>query len=160
MGEEVHRINGIEERTRKVEDAIIRFEYIADTILVQVEKRLCALEKHDDEITKILYSTYDIKTKEADEKVAVMALSIRDQYDKYFLWSMMISSALFFMMVGFVAYDQGQKADIGTALEERAVASRDNKIRVEVIHTTLDKIDDKLDHISDRQAALITKYVK
>jgi hypothetical protein len=157
MMEESHRIDSIEERTRKVEEAIIGFEYIAKVILVQHENRLCSLEKHDEEIQAILYSSCDVKSKEIDDKLNVVAGSIRTQYDKYVTWGISIIAGLFFMMLGYVAYDQGQKANIGTALEARAVSSQENRTHIEVIHNTLDKIDSKLDRIFENQSTIISK---
>lgn len=154
---EDRRMDSIEERTRKVEDAIIRFEYIADTILVQVENRLCALEKHDEEIQTVLYTTCDIKSKEIDEKVSISAKALKETYDKYFIWCIAISFTLFSMFVGYIAYDQGQKTDIGNDLTKSAVDARDSRTHIEVLHQSVDRMSDKLDRIVENQTVLIEK---
>jgi len=154
------RFDSIEHRTQKVEEAVIKFGYIAETVLVQVEKRLTSLEKHDEEIQSVLYNTCDVKSKEIDDKISINATAIRTQYDKYFIWGVSISSMLFFMMVGYVAYDQGQKADINAALEQRAVAAQESKTHIQAMHNNLARMDDKLDWIFESQAILIDKRVR
>lgn len=157
MYEGEHRITNIEERTRKVEDAIIKFEYIADTILVQVENRLVALEKHDEELQAVLYSTCEIKSKEIDDKVGVAAKALRESFEQYFRWCVGISSGMFLLFVGYVAYDQGQKTVIHDAITVRALDSKENKTRIDSLADGMAKIVTKLDHISDTQYLLLDK---
>lgn len=149
------RFEDVEKRTKLVEEAIIEFKFIAKTVVVEHANKITALESDVDNLKSSIYLTCDAKTKEIDDKVHNAADEIRVQYDKYFMWCVAISSAIFFMMVGYVAYDQGQKADIGNALEARAVASQEAKTHIEVIHGALDKIDNKLDRIFENQAIII-----
>lgn len=140
MDSEAGRIASIEERTRKVEDAIIRFEYIADTILVQVDHRLEVLERQD-----------DVKSKEVDEKLGVTAKALRESFEQYFKWNIGISSAMFFLFVGYMAYDQGQKTSIHEAITIRAIDARENRVRIDSVGNDISKIAEKLDKMADNQ---------
>ncbi|MHB8098077.1 MAG: hypothetical protein ACYDD5_00625 [Sulfuricurvum sp.] len=144
MDSEAGRIASIEDRTRKVEDAIIRFEYIADTILVQVDHRLEALERQD-----------DAKSKEIDEKLGVTAKALRESFEQYFKWSIGISSAMFFLFVGYMAYDQGQKTSIHEAITIRAIDARENRVRIDSVGDDIGKISEKLDKMADNQYLML-----
>lgn len=147
-------VDDIEVRTRKVEEAIIGFSYIADVILVQHNLRLRELEKHDEELQTILYASSDVKSQEIDTKVSIAANSLRDTFEKYFKWSIAISSAMFFIFIGYITYDQGQKDAIGTAITARALDSRENKTNITTLFRYSDKIDSKFDQIINNQEEL------
>lgn len=64
------RFDDIDKRTKRVEEAIIKFEYIADTVLTKHEKRIENCENEIDNLKISIYQACDTKTTEVDKKIA------------------------------------------------------------------------------------------
>ena len=74
MQEETHK--DLERRTRLVEEAIIEFKFIAKTVVVEHADRIKQCEDDINELKDTLYQSCDIKSKEFDQKVHNVKLSL------------------------------------------------------------------------------------
>ncbi len=137
------RFDSIEARTRRVENAVIKFEYIADVILVKLDERIGKLETHDEELSRAIHKSCDDKTGEIDDKISASMGEVKAILDKSFNRAISMTAGLFFLFVSGLAYTQSEVS----AVEKQ---STENTTNITNIHKALDKIDSKLDKIISR----------
>ena len=101
-----------EVRLRKVEDAIISFDNIAKIVIVDIKERVKQLEANDEEFSKVIYQTCDLKSKEIETKIKESEEKIYPAI-RYGRSSVMVLLAgMFSLFVGAVVYFNGQIGSI------------------------------------------------
>ena len=141
------RFDGIEQRTRKVEEAVIKFGQIADIVVIEHGQRLKDLEVDVDAVKSSIYKTCDAKTKEIDDKIAKSFDVASQNVENLFKQSVGISIGMFGLFVGALAYfnlEHGHIYERMNAIQSESVAHKTN---IDNIMATMSKIDDKLDDI-------------
>lgn len=133
------RFDSIEERTRKVEEAVIKLSVVAETF-VKIESRVTRNEGEIDKLKTSIYQSCDSKTKEIDDKVASAISDVEGLLDKHFVWAVGLITGLFFLFLGGLTY-------LNNDISEVQVESTKNTTNVENIYRVLDKIDGKLDKL-------------
>ena len=137
------RFRDIEIRMRKVEDFILSQLNTLLELSQSLKSRVEVLEEHDVEFMAIVHSTCDVKNKEiskAREESIAISTAHADSNHKQ-TWA--VIGVMFSMFIGAVLYFNNANTD-------RAIASQKNATNIEAITHALDKIDSKLDKLSER----------
>jgi len=115
--------NEDEIRLRAVEEAVIEFRNIAKIVIVDLKERVRTLENHDEEFSKIIYTTCDLKTKEIETKIKESEENIYPSIRRGRTSVMVLIAGLFSLFVGAVVYFNGQ---IGAVHEKINVAHKES----------------------------------
>lgn len=143
------RFDDIEQRTKKVEEAVIRFSYIADTVLIQHDTRLSKLEADVDSITNSIYLSCDAKTKEIDTKISDAFNSAQANTEKLFKQSMGISIGMFGLFIGALTYLNSEHGRIYERINLTQQESVEHRTNIHSILDTMTKIEEKLDKLRE-----------
>ena len=138
-----------EVRLRKVEDAIISFDNIAKIVIVDIKERVKTLEAHDDEFSKIMYASCDLKTKEIETKIKESEQKIYPSIRRGRTSVMLLVAGMFGLFVGAVVYFNGQIGNvhekINTALKESAKNEGANSADIKSVLNELKYIRETID---------------
>lgn len=138
-----------ETRLRKVEDAIISFDNIAKIVIVDIKERVKTLEAHDEEFSKVIYTTCDLKSKEIETKIKESEEKIYPAIRRGRTSVLTVIAGMFGLFVGAVVYFNGQIGSvhekINKAHKESAKTESANSTDIKSILRELRYIRSRLD---------------
>jgi len=101
-----------EKRLRSVEEAVIEFRNIAKIVIVDLKERVRTLEVHDEEFSKVIYQTCDLKSKEIATKIRESEEDIYPAIRRGRTSVMVLIGGMFSLFVGAVVYFNGQIGNV------------------------------------------------
>lgn len=141
------RFSSIEQRTKQVEEAVIKFGYIADTVLVRHDSRMTALELDVDTIKTSIYQTCDAKTHEIDTKIETAFSRTATNQDKAFKQAIGISTGMFMLFIGALTYLNSEHGKMYERMNVTQQESVEHRTNIKAIFSILNRISDKMDDI-------------
>lgn len=129
----------LDSRVRKVEDFILSKMGTLIDLGQSLKERVDALEEHDTQFMAMVNQSCTLKDKEI-AKAKEEAMEYSDEVHKQTLY---ILASMFTLFIGAVVFFNLQNND-------RALDIRENATNIINIEKSLDKIDNKLDKISER----------
>ena len=140
------QFDNMEKRTRKVEEAIIKFQFIADKVLISLEDRMTEAEKDVENIKHSIYQTCDAKTKEVDDKIAEAVKTA----SRYGIGALSTLGGLF---ISALVYFNNENGAIYERINSVSREVTEDKTNISNVKSSIDvlgsKMDKMLEHISN-----------